>query len=82
MDQNQPNDIASGIRKFTKTFMKKQPKTNTIMAGILPREKTYSFQQRKIDRENQILKAKCKNIRTTNVMDQDNDWVKSDMTLN
>ena len=52
------------------------------MAGILPREKTYSFRQRKIDRENQILKAKCKNIRTTNVMDQDNDWVKSDMTLN
>ena len=82
VDQNQPKDIASGIRKFTKTFMKKQPKINTIMTGILPREKTYSFRQTKIDRKNQILKIKCKNLRPTNVMDQDDNWVKSDMTLN
>ena len=52
------------------------------MTGILPTEKTYSFRQTKIDRENQILKIKCKNLRPTNAMDQDDNWVKSDMTLN
>ena len=82
LDQNQPEDIAVGIIKIARTFSKKHPKINTIITGMLPSDKTYSFQQTKIDKANKILKAKCKNLLQTYFMEQDDDWVKSSMILN
>ena len=34
-----------GIIKIAKTFMKKHPTINTIITGMLPRDKIYSFQR-------------------------------------
>ena len=78
VDQSQPEDIAVGVLKVAETFMKNHPKITTIITGILPRDKTYSFRRAKIDETNNILKAKCKNHPQTYFMDQDDDWVKSD----
>ena len=53
--QNYPKDIAVPIIKIAKI--------NTIITGILPRKKTYSFlRQKKIDETNQMLKVKCENL--------------------
>ena len=49
---------------------------------MLPRDKMYSFQRTKIDEANQLLKTKCKNLPQTYFMDQNGDWVNSDMVLN
>ena len=81
VDQSQPEDIAVGVMKIAETFMKNHPKITTIITGMLPRDKTYSFRQAKIDETNKILKAKCKNLPQTYFMDQDDDWVKSDLIL-
>ena len=43
VDQSQPQDIAIGVMKIAETFMKNHPKTSTIITGMLPRDKTYSF---------------------------------------
>ena len=43
VDQSQPEDIAVGVVKFTETFMKNHPKIATIITGMLPRQKTYSY---------------------------------------
>ena len=61
--------------------MKNHPNITTIITGMLPRDKTYSFRRAKIDETNKILKAKCKNLPQTYFMDQDEDWVKSDLIL-
>ena len=55
--------------------MQNHSKITTIITGMLPREKTYSFQRAKIDKANKILKAKCNNLPQTYFMDQDDDWV-------
>ena len=65
VDQNQPEDTAVGIMKTDKTFTSKHQKINTIINGMLPRDKMYSFQQVKIDKANKILKVKCKNLLQT-----------------
>ena len=65
VDQNQPEDIAVGIMKIAKTFTSKHQKINTIINGMLPRDKMYSFRQVKIDKTNKILKVKCKNLLQT-----------------
>ena len=65
VDQNQPEDTAVGIMKTDKTFTSKHQKINTIINGMLPRDKMYSFQQVKIDKTNKILKVKCKNLLQT-----------------
>ena len=57
MDESKPVDIAEEVMKIAETFMKNQPKITTIVTGMLPREKTYSFRQAKIDEANNILKA-------------------------
>ena len=79
--QSQPKDIAVGVMKIAETFMKNHPKITTVITGMLQRDKTYSFRQAKIDETNKILKAKCKNLPQTYFMDQDDDWVKSDLIL-
>ena len=61
--------------------MKNHPNITTIITGMLPRDKTYSFRRAKIDETNKILKAKCKNLSQTYFMDQDDDWVKGDLIL-
>ena len=43
-DQSQPEDIAIGVMKIAETFMKNHPKINTIITGMLQRDKTYSFE--------------------------------------
>ena len=55
MDQSQPENIAIGVMKIAETFMKNHPKINTIIAGMLPRDKTYSFRRAKIDETIEIL---------------------------
>ena len=82
VDQSQPEDITPGILKIAEIFTKNYSKTIIIITGMLPRDKTYSLQQAKIDETNKILKIKCKNLPQTYFMDQDDDWVKSDMILN
>ena len=52
-----------------------------IIVGMLPWDKTYSFRRAKMDEANNTLKAKCMNLPQTNFMDQDHDWVKSDLAL-
>ena len=81
VNQSQPVDIAVGVMKIAETFMKNHPKITTIMTAMLLRDKTYSFRRAKIDETNNILKAKCKNLPQTYFMDQNDDWVKSDLTL-
>ena len=81
VDQSQPEDIAVGVMKNAETFMKNHPKITTIIAGMLPRDKTYSFWRPKIDETNKILKAKSKKLPQTYFRDQDDDLVKSDLTL-
>ena len=81
VDQSQPEDIAVGVMKIAETFMKNHPKITTIITGMLPRDKTYSFRRAKIDETKKILKAKCKNLSQTYFMDQDDDWVKGDLIL-
>ena len=61
--------------------MKNHPKITTIITGILPSEKTYYFRQAKIAETNSIFKAKCKNFLRTCFMDQNDNWVKSDLKL-
>ena len=81
VDQSKPDDIAEGVMKIAETFSKNQPKITTIVTGMLPRDKTYSFRWAKIDEANNILKAKCMNLQQTYFMDQDDDRVKSDLKL-
>ena len=80
--QNQPKRITVGIIKITKTFTKRCPKTSTIITGMPPKDKTYSFRRTKIDKKNQILKAKSKKNPQTYFTNQDDDWLKSHMVLN
>ena len=40
VDQSQPEDIAVGVMKNAENLMKNHPKITTIIAGILPRDKT------------------------------------------
>ena len=40
VDQSQPGDIAVGVMKNAENLMKNHPKITTIIAGILPRDKT------------------------------------------
>ena len=49
VDQSQPEDIAVGAMKIAETFIKNHQKITTVITGVLPREKTYSFQPAKID---------------------------------
>ena len=58
---SQPEDIAVGVMKIVAIFMKNHPEITTIITGMIPRNKTHSFRQAKIDKTNRILKAKCKN---------------------
>ena len=70
--------------KIAETFMKNQPKITTlplIITGMLPRDKTYSFWPAKIDETNNILEVKCMNLLQTYFMNQDEDLVKSNLTL-
>ena len=67
--------------KIAEKFMKNHPKITTIITGMLPRNKAYFFRRAKIVETNKILKSKCKNLPQTYFMDQDDDWVKSDLTL-
>ena len=69
VDQIQPEDIAVGVMKIAETFMKNHPKITTIITGMLPRQKTYSFRGANIDETNKILKVKCKNHTQTYFMD-------------
>ena len=57
VDQSKPEDIAEGFMKIAKTFMKNQPKITTIITGMLPRDKTYSFQLAKIDGKKKHIKS-------------------------
>ena len=52
-----------------------------IITGMLPMNKTYSFWQAKMNEANNILKAKCMILPQTYFKNQDNDWVKGDLTL-
>ena len=61
--------------------MKNHPKITTIITGMSSRDKTHSFWRAKVDKTDKILKAKCKNLPQTYFMDQDDDWVKSDLIL-
>ena len=61
--------------------MKNHPKITTIITGMSSRDKTHSFWWAKVDETDKILKAKCKNLPQTYFMDQDDDWVKSDLIL-
>ena len=45
VDQGQPEDIAVAVMKIAETFMKNHPKITTIITGMLPRDKTYSFRR-------------------------------------
>ena len=67
--------------KIAEKFMKNHPKITTIVTGMLPRNKAYFFRRAKIVETNKILKSKCKNLPQTCFMDQDDDWVNSDLTL-
>ena len=67
--------------KISEKFMKNHPKITTIITGMLPRNKAYFFRRAKIVETNKILKSKCKNLPQTCFMDQDDDWVNSDLTL-
>ena len=67
--------------KIAEKFMKSHPKITAIITGVLPRDKAYFFWRAKIVETNKILKSKCKNLPQTYFMDQDDDWVKSDLTL-
>ena len=73
VDQGKPEDIAEGVMKIAETFMKNQTKITTIITGILPRDKTYSFRRAKIDETNNILKAKCMHLPQTYFVEQDDD---------
>ena len=73
VDQSKPKNIAEGVMKIAKTFMKNQPKMTTIITGMLPRDKKYSFRRDKIDETNNILKAKCMNLPQTYFVEQDDD---------
>ena len=81
VDQSKPDDTAEGVMKIAETFMKNKPKITTIITGMLPRDKTYSFRRAKIDETNNILKVKYRNLPQTYFVEQDDDWVKSDLTL-
>ena len=67
--------------KIAEKFMKNHPKITTIITGMLPRNKAYFFRRAKIVETNKILKSKCKNLPQTCFMDQDDDWVNGDLTL-
>ena len=82
VEKSQTEDFAAGIVKIAETLTKNHPKITTIITGMLPRNKTYSFQQAKINETNKILKAKYRNLLQTYFIDQDDDWVKSNMILN
>ena len=41
--QSHPEDIAVGVMKIAKPFMKNNPKITTIITGMLPMGKTYSI---------------------------------------
>ena len=71
VDQNQQKNILVGILKIVKIFTKKHSKINTIITGMFPRDKTYSFRRTKIDETNQILKAERKNLPKTYFVEQD-----------
>ena len=43
VDQSQPEDITIGAMKTVESFMKNHPKITTIITGMLPGDKTYSF---------------------------------------
>ena len=73
VDQGKPEDIAEGVMKIAETFMKNQTKITTIITGILPRDKTYSFRRAKIDETNNILKVKCMHLPQTYFVEQDDD---------
>ena len=81
MDQNQTKDIAVGVIKIAETFIKYQSEITTIIIGMLPRDNAYSFWIAKLDETRKILKEKCKNLPQTYFIDQDEDWVKSDLIL-
>ena len=66
--------------KIAKTFTK-NPKINTIITGMLPREKTYSFQQITINEMNKVLKAECKSLPQIYFIKQNDGWVKSNIGL-
>ena len=81
VDQNQPKDIAVGVMKIAETFVKNHPEITTIIIDMLPRDNTYSFWIAKLDETRKILKEKCKNLPRTYFIDQDEDWVKSNLIL-
>ena len=68
LDQSKTKDIAEGAMKIAETFTKNQPKITTIISGMLPRGKAYSFQQGNIDEANGTLKAKCMSLPQTYFM--------------
>ena len=70
LDQSKTEDIAEGVMKIAETFTKNQPKITTIITGMLPRGKAYSFQRANIDEANDTLKAKCMNLPQTYFMDK------------
>ena len=45
VNQSLPEDIAVGVMKIAEFFMKNHPKITNIITGMLPRDKTNSFQQ-------------------------------------
>ena len=82
VEKSQTEDFAAGIMKIAETLTKNHPKITTIVTGMLPRTKMYSFQQAKINETNKILKVKYRNLPQTYFIDQDDDWVKRNMILN
>ena len=81
VDQIQRENIAVRVMKIAETFMKNHPKITTIITGVLPRDKTYSFGRAETNEANNTMKEKWKNLPQKYFMNQDDEWVKSGFTL-
>ena len=75
LDYNDPIDIAKGILNIGKSLFEKVPKSNIILTGTLPRDKSKSKRRNKLCEVNSYLNSSCKTKKNMLYMDQGSEWI-------
>ena len=75
LEYNDPIDIAQGNLNIGKSRLEKDPKSNIILTGILPRDKYKSTRRNKLCEVNSHLNSPCKTEKNILYMDQGSGWI-------
>ena len=75
LDYNDPIDIAKGILNIGKSLLEKAPKSNTILTGLLPRDKYKSKRKNKLCQVCSYLNSSCKTEKNMLYTDQGSGWI-------